>query len=101
MILTSNSKESVSGFLKRNNIDLFDLVRSGGVLGKEKELKKIKRKGGTLLYVGDEPRDIKAGKRADARTVAVPWGLSSRKALLYTEPDVLIERPGDLLNLSF
>jgi phosphoglycolate phosphatase len=100
-ILTSNSKENARSFLEKNNLNFFDFINSSGILGKERELKKLKRKGGIFVYIGDEDRDIKAGRRAGVKTVAVAWGLSSRKALLREKPDILIEQPSDLLNLSF
>jgi len=100
-ILTSNSKKNVLEFLKCNELDFFDFINTSGVLGKEKEIKKLKRKGGIFVYIGDETRDVKAGRKAKVKTVAVPWGLSSKKALLRVRPDILIEEPRDLLNLSF
>ncbi len=100
-ILTSNSEKNVLDFLKRNDLNFFDFVITSGVLGKERSIKKLKRKGGIFVYIGDETRDIKAGKRARVKTVAVPWGLSSKRALLKSRPDVLIEKPGDILEISF
>ncbi len=100
-ILTSNSKKNVLQFLERNELDFFDFINTAGVLGKEKEIKKLKRKGGIFVYIGDEARDVKAGRRARVKTVAVPWGLSSKKVLLRARPDILIEEPRDLLSLSF
>lgn len=88
-------------FLERNELSIFDFVNTSGVLGKEREIKKLKRKGGIFVYIGDEARDVKAGRRAKVKTVAVPWGLGSKKALLRARPDILIEEPRDLLGLSF
>ena len=100
-ILTSNSKENVLEFLECNDLKFFDFINTSGILGKEKEIKKLKKKGGIFIYIGDETRDIRAGKKAGVRTIAVPWGLSSKKALLRARPDLLVEKPHDLLNLSF
>jgi len=99
-ILTSNSNENVIDFLNHNDLDFFDFVKTSGVLGKGREIKKLKQQGRDFFYIGDEVRDIKAGKKANVKTVAVPWGLSSRKALQKARPDMLIERPGDLLDFS-
>ncbi len=100
-ILTSNSKSNVVEFLKRNDLNFFDFVKTSSLYGKEKELKKLKRKGGIIFYIGDENRDIIAGKKAKIRTVAVPWGFGSKESLIRLRPDILIEEPNDLLNLSF
>ncbi len=100
-VLTSNSKENVDSFLKKNDINIFDFITSSGVLNKKKVIKKFKQKGGIFIYIGDEPRDITAGKKAGVKTVAVLWGLSSRKALVKARPDIIIEKPSDLTDLSF
>jgi len=100
-ILTSNSEENVRKFLEKNNLNYFDFIKTSGVLGKAKKLKKLKKKDDIFVYIGDETRDIRAGKRAKVKTVGVSWGLSSRKALLRARPDALVEEPQDLLNLSF
>lgn len=100
-ILTLNSKENVNDFLKNNNLEIFDFIDVAGVFGKQKIIKKLKRKGGTFIYIGDEVRDINAGKKAKVKTVGVTWGLGSKRALLKAKPDILIEKPGDLVNIPF
>ncbi len=100
-ILTSNSQSNVIGFLKKNDLLVFDFIKESGLFGKGRELKKLKRKGGIFIYIGDEVRDIKAGKKAGAITIAVPWGLGLKKSLSRSGPNVLIEKPVDLLKLSF
>lgn len=99
-ILTSNSKKNVEDFLEKNDLNFFDFIKTSGILGKEREIKKLKRKGGIFIYIGDEVRDIRAGRKAKVKTVAVLWGLSSKKALLRERPDFLIEEPRDLLDIS-
>lgn len=100
-IITSNSKKNVNSFLENNDIDIFKFINASGLFGKKRVIKKLKKKGGIFIYVGDEPRDIIAGRRAGVKTVAVLWGLSSRRALVKARPDIIIEKPYDLLNLSF
>ena len=43
------------------------------------------------LYVGDLPSDIRAGKRAGVKTVAVLTGLTSRERLKREKPDFMYE----------
>ncbi len=100
-VLTSNSRKNVNYFLRENGVDFFDFVSSSGIFNKANKIKKLKRKGGIFVYIGDEIRDIDAGKKAGVKTVAVPWGLSSKKALQLACPDFLIENPRDLLSLPF
>ncbi len=98
-ILTSNSEENVKKFLDNNNLNYFNFIKTSGMFRKTKKLRKLKGRDDFFVYIGDEARDIKAGKKAKVKTVGVCWGLSSKKALLRARPDILIEDPQDLLNL--
>lgn len=48
------------------------------------------------LIVGDSPSDIKAGKAAGAKTVAVTSGLYSRKELAILDPDLILKNANEL-----
>jgi phosphoglycolate phosphatase-like HAD superfamily hydrolase len=50
------------------------------------------------LMVGDGDTDIQAGKRAGVATCGVTYGLGNKNDLLAAQPDVLIERIGELPN---
>lgn len=49
-------------------------------------------------YIGDAPFDIRAGKAAGLRTIAVTWGFFSRDALAAEEPDLIADSPAELLD---
>jgi phosphoglycolate phosphatase len=49
------------------------------------------------VYVGDDARDIEAGRRAGTMTVAVGWGYLAGEDHREWSADLAIERPGDLL----
>jgi phosphoglycolate phosphatase len=54
---------------------------------------------GDCLYVGDDPRDIEAGRAAGMRTVGVRWGyLGLERAIEHWGADALIDEPLQLLN---
>jgi len=101
-ILTTNSRDNVVIFLNRNGMDIFDFIRSTHHLfGKHIVLKGIKRvhaKRGFrhVFYVGDEVRDVEAGRKAKVSTVAVTWGLNSKERLLKAYPDYIVEEPEEL-----
>lgn len=106
-ILTTNASSNVKAFLKSNDLELFDFIRSTHhLLAKHAILKKIKKShcnhcnsnpnSSLIFYVGDEVRDIEAGKRAGVKTVAVSWGFNSRDALLAEMPDHIIDKPEEL-----
>jgi len=53
-----------------------------------------------VLFVGDSPWDMKAGRAAGTRTAAVLWGPYARTALEAEEPDYWLEDFSDLLRLG-
>ncbi len=52
------------------------------------------------IFVGDSPHDIKSGRAAGVRTVAVLWGPFRRAVLEAEEPDYLVATPAELLALT-
>ena len=100
-ILTTNSRENVTQFLKNNNLELFDFIYSGrAVFGKSRLLKKL-MKTKTIphddpIYVGDEIRDVEAAKKAGIKVIGVSWGYNTKNALLKAQPDHVVEKPEDL-----
>ena len=52
------------------------------------------------LYVGDDERDVQAGRRAGMRTVAAAWGyLGEGQPIADWCADAVIDRPAELLQL--
>ena len=50
------------------------------------------------IYVGDDLRDIQAGRGAGMRTIAAAWGyLGQGEAIADWQADAVIERPAELL----
>jgi phosphoglycolate phosphatase len=102
-ILTTNSRENVTEFLKNNDLQLFDFVYSGrAVFGKSRLLKKLLREKSIphegMIYVGDEIRDIEAAKNAEIKVIGVSWGYNSKNALTAAGPDHVAENPTELEN---
>jgi phosphoglycolate phosphatase len=104
-IITSNSKDNVTEFLKRNDLEeLFDFVYSGvTIFGKttiiNNVLKQKHLKTQDVMYVGDETRDVDASKKAHVKVIAVTWGFNSQEILAEQRPDFLIHHPKDLLEV--
>jgi phosphoglycolate phosphatase len=101
-IVSSNSEENVRSFLANQGMShLFEFVIScPRLMGKDKALKRILKKQNihpeTVLYVGDETRDIDAAKRSHIRSAAVSWGFNSLQALAQHHPDFILTEPADL-----
>ncbi|MBD2208671.1 HAD-IA family hydrolase [Calothrix sp. FACHB-156] len=104
-IITSNSKDNVTEFLKINELDnLFDFIYSGvTIFGKKtiinNVLKQRQLKPQQVIYVGDETRDIEASKKANIQVIAVTWGFNSPEILAKQKPDFLIHHPSELLTV--
>ena len=53
----------------------------------------------SAVIIGDSRVDIETGKNAGIMTCGVTWGFRPKEELVESQPDYLIDRPGDLLNL--
>ncbi|MGB3766990.1 MAG: HAD hydrolase-like protein [Phormidesmis sp.] len=106
MIMSSNSRRNIEGFLARHGIEnVFESVQGGvGLLSKARVLKRIVQRGdldfSQVIYVGDETRDIDASKQVGILVAAVAWGFSSREALAAQKPAFLIDHPHQLLDAA-
>jgi HAD superfamily hydrolase (TIGR01549 family) len=103
-IITSNSRENVLASLEKNGLQgTFTFIYSGSTFGKHKVinrwLKREHRNAEEVVYVGDEIRDIDAAKKTGIKIIAVSWGFNSQSALAAQNPDFLIERPQELIEI--
>ena len=103
-IITSNSRENVLGSLEKNGLqDTFTFIYSGSTFGKHKVINKWLRIENIhtekVVYVGDEIRDIDAAKKTGIKVIAVGWGFNSPQALAAQNPNFLIERPQELIEI--
>lgn len=99
-ILTSNFAGSADIFLSKYDLVCFDFVYSEkNLLGKGGALKKLAKKYGDIVYVGDETRDVEACKKVGVKVVAVTWGYNSRKPLQESGPNRIVSDPTELLKI--
>lgn len=103
-IISTNSEENISKFLKKNKIEVFDyVVGKGSLFGKTKVIKNILKKRKLnkeeILYVGDEVRDIEACKKIGVKIASVTWGFSDEKLLAKNKPDFLVKKTEEFLEI--
>ena len=103
-IITSNSRENVLASLAKNGLqDTFTFIYSGSTFGKHKVINKWLKieniNPEEVIYVGDEIRDIDAAKKTGIKVIAVGWGFNSPQALAAQNPNFLIERPQELIEI--
>lgn len=102
-ILTSNCQRNVEVFLRSNEMEnIFDFVHcEKSIFGKDKALKKLCAERNmdlsSVVYVGDEIRDIEAMKKIQVPIIAVGWGFNSVSVLRECNPDYLVNAPEKIL----
>jgi phosphoglycolate phosphatase len=105
-IISSNSEANVGDFLKTHGFDhLFSvIIPDARLFGKSRMIRRVIRKyrlnPETVVYVGDETRDIEAAKKSGIKSASVTWGFNARPILAAHHPDFLIDRPEDLVRMA-
>lgn len=102
-VLTSNSKENTTEFLKKYHGKYFEPRYTGiGIFSKKRIFKKILKEkhlnSTDIIYVGDETRDIISSQKAGIKIIAVTWGFNSEKILKSLNPDYIANNPKEILN---
>ncbi|HEX5797440.1 MAG TPA: HAD hydrolase-like protein [Candidatus Saccharimonadales bacterium] len=104
-ILSSNDRETVRKILARNKIRTrLTILHGSSLFSKDKALKKLLKRGylaNDSWMIGDEIRDIQAGKKTRMKTIGVTWGLQSEQALRSISPDYIAKKPGDILKFLY
>jgi phosphoglycolate phosphatase len=104
-IVTSNTHENVTNFLKLNNLqDYFiDIKSVPSLFKKSKHIRRLIKENNLkrreTIYVGDETRDIQAARLSFIKVVSVSWGFNTRKILAKQRPNFLIDNSKELLDI--
>lgn len=103
-IVTSNTAQNVNIFLSAHNLTMFDFVYGEKeYFSKGKKIKKVIKKhvkaGESVVYVGDEVRDIVAAREAGIESVAVSWGFNSLQKLTSENPITIVSDPKKLADV--
>jgi phosphoglycolate phosphatase len=104
-IISSNSKNNIEIFLRKNQLESYftDISSSTDIFGKNNTISLLIKKYDLYLtetyYVADETRDIEAAQKTKIHSVAVTWGFESKELLEATHPDIIIDKPKQLLKI--
>lgn len=103
-ILTSNTKENVEKFCKKNGLNMFRYIYSEkSLFGKEKGIKKLlkerKLKKDEIIYIGDEIRDWEACQKVGVKMIGVSWGFNDKKLFKEGGLKEIIDRPEELKDI--
>jgi phosphoglycolate phosphatase len=101
-VVTSNSYENVCKILGASNSSLIKYYECGvSIFGKPPKLKKIVRQSGissgSVIFIGDEIRDIDAARKAGIKFGAVSWGYTNLEALKAHSPDEVFSTVDEIL----
>ena len=94
-ILSSNSEKTIKNILKRYDLDnLIVILKRPPIFGKANSINKLVKKNNyqksKVWMVGDEVRDVVAGKKAGVNTLSVSWGLQDQELLKKNKPTHLV-----------
>ncbi|MFA5180940.1 MAG: HAD family hydrolase [Syntrophales bacterium] len=105
-IISSNSSQAIRKILARFRYNgcFQDILGSEFHLSKKTKIDHAVATYGisreNTYYVGDTSGDVREGKAAGVKTIAVTWGWHSRELLAAAQPDFLIDNPEELKNLG-
>jgi phosphoglycolate phosphatase len=106
IVVSSNDYASIKEALEHLHFDSYfrDILGSDFMFSKKEKILYAAKQYNTRLeniyYVGDTTGDIKEGKQAGVKTVAVTWGWHSKEKLAAAEPDYLLDNPQELLQIN-
>jgi phosphoglycolate phosphatase len=103
-IVTSNSREAVLNALLDNQISLSIPIYDGfSSLNKSERIllacKEASIDSSKTYMIGDSRSDIRYGKSASVKTIAVSWGYQDKEFLQLENPDYFADCPEDFLRI--
>jgi len=104
-VVTSNSEDNARAVLGplTDRIEMFECGAS--LFGKAPRYRKVLRRmriaRAAAVSIGDETRDIAAARKVGITAGAVLWGYANREVLLRCQPDMVFERPCEVLDAVF
>lgn len=101
IIITSSPGKCVEEYLRKNGFPKLKVIGAEKETSKVKKIKLMEKKfpDDDICYIGDTAGDIKEGKTAKVKTVAVTWGYHKKKTLVSENPDFVVDSPKELFKL--
>ncbi|MDO8723575.1 MAG: HAD family hydrolase [Syntrophales bacterium] len=104
-VISSNDSQAINAVMSRHKYNgYFEEVFGSDFMFSKREkiihaMDRFRQERDSTFYIGDTAGDIKEGRMAGVRTVAVTWGWHSREKLEAAAPDYLIDTPEELLQI--
>jgi phosphoglycolate phosphatase len=106
-VITANLGFNVRKVMHQNGLSsCISVVFDGAQPGTKSEkiyaaLRRFNKDPSDTFMIGDTIGDIRQGKIAGVKTIAVTWGFQNEQLLSRETPDYLIDSPEDLLDILF
>ncbi|OQY39078.1 MAG: hypothetical protein B6226_02615 [Candidatus Cloacimonetes bacterium 4572_65] len=105
-IISSNSKENMVKFFEIHEMNVFNYIYSStSLFGKDKlikhYLKAVKTTKESVIYIGDEVRDIDSAKVSKIDVIGVTWGYNDRNLIEQHEPTYIVDSITELREIFF
>jgi len=99
-VLSYHLQEELERDIKDWRFQGLFIDRESNVKNKKRAIIRLMRRNNfkpeETIYFGDMVLDIRAGKKAGVKTVAVSWGYQPRDKLRKAKPDFLIDNPSEI-----
>ncbi len=105
-VVTASRSSSVQASLRSFGLEAAVSRVMGGESGDNKSvriaraIREFQAALADTCMIGDAVSDIRAGRAAGVHAVAVAWGFQDRALLAREGPDVILDRPAELLTLE-
>jgi len=106
LVISSNYSQTISAALEQFKFNGYfqEVLGSDFLLSKKDKvlyaIKKYQIDPEDIYYIGDTTGDIQEGRAAGVKTVGVTWGWHSKERMAAAQPDYLVNKPQELLQLS-
>lgn len=104
-IVSSNNVANIHEFLHRNQLHEYflEIYGGAGMFGKASALRSLIKEHNLdpadSMYIGDELRDVGAGKSVNIKTIAVLWGFARQVDIKALQPTASAETPQDIIRI--
>lgn len=104
-IVSTNSEQNIRECLQHNQIEVMnEIICSNNMFGKNEDIKRFlkthKLKESEVIYVGDEARDIIAGKKSGVKVIWVSWGYDQLDNAKKEQPNYIVNEPHEILRIA-
>lgn len=105
VLISRSACHNLTDFINEHRLEgYFDDIIGGSPISKKYKqindfMKKHKYLSTDAVYVADEERDILSARKAGVKIISVTWGFNSRKALEKENPDFIVDKAEEIIDI--